>query len=106
MKNMTKTPSKRSSLERRLDYFIIVMFTLLAGLCLANALGAAFWVDKVPTFSLNMQSILLQNLTCETSLTLPCVTFSRSIIDVTSSRNGASAEWYANETSSTLQCQN
>ena len=67
------------------------------GCCVLGRQGSNF---------LPLQSIVLQNSVCETSLTLPFVTFSSSIIDVTSSRNDASAEWYANETSSTLQCQN
>lgn len=44
---MTKTPSKRSTLERRLDYLILLMFSLLACLCVVEAVGAALWVDKV-----------------------------------------------------------
>jgi hypothetical protein len=47
MKNMTATPSKRSTLERQLDYYILVMFTLLACLCIVDAVGAALWVDTV-----------------------------------------------------------
>lgn len=51
MRNMTKTPSKRSTLERRLDGFILLMFSLLAGLCIVDAVGAAQWVDKVYTLN-------------------------------------------------------
>lgn len=47
MKNMTATPSKRSTLERQLDYYILVMFTLLACMCIVDAVGAALWVDTV-----------------------------------------------------------
>ena len=47
---MTATPSKRSTLERRLDYLILIMFTLLACLCLVDAVGAALWVNKVSCF--------------------------------------------------------
>lgn len=44
---MTATPSKRSTLERRLDYLILLMFSLLACLCIVDAVGASIWVDKV-----------------------------------------------------------
>ena len=44
---MTATPSKRSTLERRLDHLILIMFLLLACLCLVDAVGAALWVNKV-----------------------------------------------------------
>ena len=44
---MTATPSKRSTLERRLDNLILIMFTLLACLCIVDAVGAALWVNKV-----------------------------------------------------------
>lgn len=59
MKNMTATPSKRSTLERQLDYYILVMFTLLACLCIVDAVGAAFWVDTVTPPS-GFQTVLMQ----------------------------------------------
>lgn len=49
MMNSTAAPSKRSTLEQQLDKLIVVMFGMLASMCLVNALGAALWIHKVST---------------------------------------------------------
>ncbi|KAK9812802.1 hypothetical protein WJX72_004072 [[Myrmecia] bisecta] len=46
MMNATAAPSKRSTLERQLDWLILFMFCLLAALCLVGSVGSALWVDK------------------------------------------------------------
>lgn len=46
MMNSTAAPSKRSTLERRLDRLILGMFCLLAAMCLTDAVGAALWVNE------------------------------------------------------------
>ena len=57
--NATKVPSKRSSLERRLDGLIGIIFCILAALCIIGAVGSVMCLDTVsalthlPTAPLN-----------------------------------------------------
>jgi len=59
MMNATKVPSKRSSLERRLDGLIGIIFCILAALCIIGAVGSVMCLDTVsalthlPTAPLN-----------------------------------------------------
>lgn len=55
---MTSTPCKRSTLEQRLDYYILVIFTLLACLCIVDAVGASQWVDKASLLTLQTETPL------------------------------------------------
>ena len=47
MMNATGVPSKRSSLERRLDMLIVVIFGILAVICSIGAVGSVLSLDKV-----------------------------------------------------------
>lgn len=47
MMNATAVPSKRSSLERRLDLLIIIMFSILAVICTVGAVGSVLSLDEV-----------------------------------------------------------
>lgn len=47
MMNATAVPSKRSSLERRLDLLIVIMFSILAVICVVGAIGSVLSLDEV-----------------------------------------------------------
>ena len=47
MMNAIKVPSKRSSLERRLDGLIGIIFCILAALCIVGAIGSVMCLDTV-----------------------------------------------------------
>lgn len=47
MMNATAVPSKRSSLERRLDLLIVIMFAILAIICTVGAIGSVLALDEV-----------------------------------------------------------
>ena len=47
MMNATAVPSKRSSLERRLDGLIGVIFCILAALCIVGAVGSVICLNTV-----------------------------------------------------------
>eukprot|EP00873_Tetraselmis_striata_P034770 jgi/Tetstr1/455034/TSEL_041890.t1 len=46
MMNSTAVPSKRSKVERQLDYLIIAIFAMLFAICLVGSVGGALWVDS------------------------------------------------------------
>ena len=45
--NATAVPSKRSSLERRLDGLIGIIFCILAALCIVGAVGSVICLNTV-----------------------------------------------------------
>jgi hypothetical protein len=56
MMNATAVPSKRSSLERRLDGLIGIIFCILAALCIVGAVGSVICLNTVsdPTLILTL----------------------------------------------------
>ena len=45
MKNAVLPPSKRSTVERQMDFVILFMFALLFAMCIANAACFAVWTQ-------------------------------------------------------------
>lgn len=52
MMNATGVPSKRSTLERRLDWLIVLMFCILAVMCAIGAIGSVLSLNKVTALCL------------------------------------------------------
>jgi len=46
MLNASAAPSKRSHLEKRLDYLVIIMFVILFGMCLTGSLILSEWIGS------------------------------------------------------------
>ena len=49
MMGASAVPSKRSSLECRLDLLIVIMFSILAVICTIGAVGSVLSLDEVIT---------------------------------------------------------
>ena len=47
MKNATLPPSKRSRIERQIDYLILFMFSLLFCMCLSGSICFAIWTKTL-----------------------------------------------------------